>query len=58
MIALLGVGLGLMLGVAMRITTVSGVVLLIMMWSASCSYWRKPWVAPAAGDAAGARPVR
>jgi thiosulfate dehydrogenase [quinone] large subunit len=34
MIALLGVGLGLMLGVAMRITTVSGVALLVMMWSA------------------------
>ena len=34
MIGLLGVGLGLMLGVAMRITTVSGVAMLIMMWSA------------------------
>ncbi|MEO8518807.1 MAG: hypothetical protein ABI438_06465 [Dermatophilaceae bacterium] len=34
MIALLGIGLGLMLGVAMRITTVSGVALLVMMWSA------------------------
>jgi thiosulfate dehydrogenase (quinone) large subunit len=34
MVALLGIGLGLVLGVAMRITTVSAVALLIMMWSA------------------------
>jgi thiosulfate dehydrogenase (quinone) large subunit len=34
MIALLGIGLALSLGVAMRISTVSGVALLIMMWSA------------------------
>ena len=34
MVALLGIGLALMLGVAMRITAVSGVALLIMMWSA------------------------
>ena len=34
MIALLGIGLALMLGVAMRIATVSGVALLVLMWSA------------------------
>ncbi|MHB8187549.1 MAG: hypothetical protein ACYDDU_16040 [Dermatophilaceae bacterium] len=34
MIGLLGIGLALMLGVAMRIATVSGVVMLVMMWSA------------------------
>jgi thiosulfate dehydrogenase (quinone) large subunit len=34
MIGLLGIGLALMLGVAMRITAVSGVALLAMMWSA------------------------
>jgi thiosulfate dehydrogenase (quinone) large subunit len=34
MIGLLVIGLALMLGVAMRIATVSGVALLIMMWSA------------------------
>jgi len=34
MIGLLGIGLALMLGVAMRIATVSGVALLLMMWSA------------------------
>jgi thiosulfate dehydrogenase [quinone] large subunit len=34
MIGLLGIGLALMLGVAMRIATVSGVALLVMMWSA------------------------
>jgi thiosulfate dehydrogenase (quinone) large subunit len=34
MMGLLGIGLGLMLGVAARITTVSGVALLLMMWSA------------------------
>ena len=34
MIGLLGIGLALMLGVAMRIATVSGVVMLVLMWSA------------------------
>jgi thiosulfate dehydrogenase [quinone] large subunit len=34
MMGLLGIGLGLMLGVVMRITTVAGVALLVMMWSA------------------------
>ncbi len=35
MIGLLGIGLALMLGVGMRIATVSGVVLLVLMWSAA-----------------------
>ena len=34
MIGLLGIGVALMLGVAMRIATVSGVVMLVLMWSA------------------------
>ena len=34
MLGLLGIGLALMLGVAMRIATVSGVVMLVLMWSA------------------------
>lgn len=34
MIGLFGIGLALMLGVAMRIATVSGVALLVLMWSA------------------------
>jgi thiosulfate dehydrogenase [quinone] large subunit len=34
MVGLLGIGLALMLGVAMRITTVTGVTLLVMMWGA------------------------
>jgi thiosulfate dehydrogenase [quinone] large subunit len=35
MIGLLGIGLALMLGIGMRIAAVSGVVLLVMMWSAT-----------------------
>ena len=34
MLGLLGIGLALILGVGMRIATVSGVALLVMMWSA------------------------
>jgi thiosulfate dehydrogenase (quinone) large subunit len=34
MLALLGIGLALILGIGMRIATVSGVALLVMMWSA------------------------
>ena len=34
MLGLLGIGLALILGIGMRIATVSGVVLLVMMWSA------------------------
>jgi thiosulfate dehydrogenase [quinone] large subunit len=35
MIGLAGIGIALMLGVAMRIATVSGVLMLVMMWSAT-----------------------
>jgi thiosulfate dehydrogenase [quinone] large subunit len=35
MIGLAGIGTALLLGIAMRIATVSGVVLLLMMWSAA-----------------------
>jgi thiosulfate dehydrogenase [quinone] large subunit len=35
MIGLAGIGLALILGIGMRIATVSGVVLLVMMWSAA-----------------------
>lgn len=35
MIGLAGIGIALMLGIGMRIATVSGVILLVMMWSAA-----------------------
>ena len=44
MIGLLGIGLALMLGVAMRITTVSAVALLIMMWSAALPKTTNPLI--------------
>lgn len=44
MLGLLGIGLGLVLGVAMRITTVAGVVLLLMMWSAVLPPENNPFV--------------
>jgi thiosulfate dehydrogenase (quinone) large subunit len=44
MMGLLGIGLALMLGVAMRITTVAGVALLIMMWSAVLPTANNPFV--------------
>jgi thiosulfate dehydrogenase [quinone] large subunit len=34
MLGLLGIGVALMLGVAMRLATISGVVMLVLMWSA------------------------
>ena len=44
MVGLLGIGLALMLGVAMRITAVSGVALLIMMWSAVLPTSNNPFI--------------
>jgi len=44
MIGLLAIGLALMLGVAMRITAVSGVALLIMMWSAVLPTSNNPFI--------------
>jgi thiosulfate dehydrogenase (quinone) large subunit len=44
MIGLLGIGLALMLGVAMRITTVAGVALLAMMWSAALPTANNPFM--------------
>lgn len=44
MIGLLGIGLALMLGVAMRIATVSGAVMLVMMWSAALPTANNPFM--------------
>ena len=44
MIGLLGIGIALMLGVAMRIATVSGMAMLVMMWSAALAPANNPFM--------------
>ena len=44
MIGLLGIGLALMLGVAMRIATVSSVAMLVLMWSAALPTSNNPFM--------------
>lgn len=44
MIGLLGIGIALMLGIAMRIATVSGAVMLVLMWSAALPPTTNPFM--------------
>lgn len=44
MAGLLGIGLGLVLGIALRVTAVAGVALMAMMWLAVLPLDNNPWV--------------
>ena len=44
MIGLLGIGLALMLGIGMRVAVVSGVAMLVMMWSAYLAPENNPFM--------------
>lgn len=44
MIGLLGIGAALMLGIAMRIATVGGIAMLVMMWSAALAPANNPFM--------------